>query len=1289
MNNMATTESDIVNMAMRLAGTGHQVGLTEAQIMSFAAALSSVGIEAEAGGTAFSKVMTDMQLATESGGKKLDNFAKVAGMSASQFKQAFKQDASQAIIAFIQGLGNMQKHGKSAIGVLNDMGIKDVRVRDTLLRASGASGVFTNALKIGNDAWKENTALTNEANQRYQTTASKIAMLKNNFIDLGITIFQKFEQPLKQALDIAIKNIQELQKSLSSSEISSSLDKIAQGFSNLIVIVSELAKNILPSLINVLGWILSHGSGITATIVGIVTAIKTFKTVNSIISSLEKMQKAWNTSKLAVEAYLATSKMLAETEGLTIVPLTLKETIVGLLTGKLKLATVAQRLFNIAVKENPIGFFVSAIMTLIAVFATLWATSESFRNFWIGLWHKITSLVSQAVNSIKTHFAALGITLSEIGHKIGSAFTSMGHAIQSIFKLLEPLLVGIANKAKEAWRGFIEVLEKIKEKFAFLGPIVGKISSSIIRSFTTARGIALTFVGVLANIGLRFLGLSGPIGIVASLLITLSTSFLKISGFSAEGITKTFNDLGNKISQVGDILAKNLPKFIEAGTKIIVNIIDGITKNIPKLIDTASKIITNITNGIAKTLPKIIEAGTKIIDSFADTISKSLPKLIDSGTKILDRLVQGITNAIPKLINLATKVITTYVDFITKNLPKLIDTGTKILNKLIEGITKALPKLIDLATKAITSWINAISKALPKIIDAGIKIIDKLVQGITNAIPKLANLAIKVVTTYIDFILKNLPKIIDAGIKIIDSLIQGITNAIPKILPVIIGAILLIVTNIIKNLPKILEAGAKIILALIAGIGLVIGKLALAAIKIIFELVKAILKALPQIIAAGVKLILALIKGIAQMLPTLVIAAVKIIFALVKALITNLPKILAAGVKILLALIKGIMQIIPQLALAALKIIFALVKALIVNLPKILEAGVKLVLALIKGIGSMAIQLALLGPKLILQLVIGIGKGIVWVVEKGIELGSKFVNAVISWFCQLPGKIWNWLVSSVGKISEWGGNIYNKAIESGSRFISGIISWFCQLPGRIWNWLINSITKIGQWESNIYNKAISAGSKFISGVIRWFCQLPGKIWTWLVNSIGKVASWGGNLASKGAEAAGKLVSAVVNTAKSIPGKMLEIGSNIVQGVWNGITGAAGWFSDKVSGFFGGIVDKAKGALGIHSPSRVMAAQVGKWIPPGIGQGIKDSMPELDYQMNEQMIGLTSKMRATVSMQSDKMAKRFYNNNSYTNNSRYVNNNQSVTQNITFNKPIESPVETARRIKQVGRSLVFG
>ena len=178
-NNLATTESEIVEFGLRIAGAGAQVGLTEDQILSIGAALSSVGLRAEAGGTAISKTMISLAAAVENGGKSLEQFAQVAGLSADEFSRLFRDDAAQAINAFITGLGDMERNGKSTLAVLEELGISEQRLRDTLLRASGAGDLLNKSLKIGADAWRENTALTKEAQQRYETTASQLRILWN------------------------------------------------------------------------------------------------------------------------------------------------------------------------------------------------------------------------------------------------------------------------------------------------------------------------------------------------------------------------------------------------------------------------------------------------------------------------------------------------------------------------------------------------------------------------------------------------------------------------------------------------------------------------------------------------------------------------------------------------------------------------------------------------------------------------------------------------------------------------------------------------------------------------------------------------------------------------------------------------------------------------------------------------------------------------------------------------------------------------------------------------------
>lgn len=242
-NSLATTESDIVNMAMRLAGAGSQVGLSEAEIMSFAGALSSVGIEAQAGGSAFSKIMIDMQLAAETNSARLKDFAKVAGMSASEFGEAFKKDAAGAMIEFIKGLGRAEEQGESAIKVLDDMGIKEVRLRDTLLRAAGASDVFEDAIKLGTQAWDENMALANEAAQRYETTASQIQIAKNKVKDLGIEIGQKLLPYVIQGID----------------KVSGFIDKISNAYTNMDEGTKDTIKQILKMAVVIGPYLLVVG----------------------------------------------------------------------------------------------------------------------------------------------------------------------------------------------------------------------------------------------------------------------------------------------------------------------------------------------------------------------------------------------------------------------------------------------------------------------------------------------------------------------------------------------------------------------------------------------------------------------------------------------------------------------------------------------------------------------------------------------------------------------------------------------------------------------------------------------------------------------------------------------------------------------------------------------------------------------------------------------------------------------------------------------------------------------
>lgn len=201
-NNYATTESEILDMSMRLAGAGKQIGLTEGDVLGLATALSSVGIEAEAGGSAVSKVMIDIAASVEEGGDRLEMFAKTAGMSADQFAQKWRTAPSEALSAFVKGLANAEAQGTSALGVLQELGITEVRMRDALLRSASAADMFSGAMAKGNDEFTDNLALLKEAAKRYETTESQMKIAGNAVREAAIDVGEVFLPAVKTASQI-------------------------------------------------------------------------------------------------------------------------------------------------------------------------------------------------------------------------------------------------------------------------------------------------------------------------------------------------------------------------------------------------------------------------------------------------------------------------------------------------------------------------------------------------------------------------------------------------------------------------------------------------------------------------------------------------------------------------------------------------------------------------------------------------------------------------------------------------------------------------------------------------------------------------------------------------------------------------------------------------------------------------------------------------------------------------------------------------------------------------------
>ena len=280
-NNLATTESEIVDMAMNIGAAASEMGILPPEIMAIAASFSSIGIEAAAGGTAVSTMLYDMRIAVAKGGQDLDQFAKVANMTASEFKHAFETDAAGALMSFVQGLATAEERGMDAVLMLQEMGITEVRMTKALMGAKNAVDLFGNAIDISNQAWDENIALTNEAAQRYQTTESKMQLLANAIAKVGIEMFEKFEEPFKGALDAGIKAVGELSESLSSGKLGTSVDKLAKAVSGFAKSAIEFGTKALPIVIDGLAWVLDNHKLIIGAMMAMAASMATIKIANT------------------------------------------------------------------------------------------------------------------------------------------------------------------------------------------------------------------------------------------------------------------------------------------------------------------------------------------------------------------------------------------------------------------------------------------------------------------------------------------------------------------------------------------------------------------------------------------------------------------------------------------------------------------------------------------------------------------------------------------------------------------------------------------------------------------------------------------------------------------------------------------------------------------------------------------------------------------------------------------------------------------------------------------------
>lgn len=620
-NNLATTESEITEMGLRLAGAGKQIGMTEGDIVGFAAALSSVGIEAEAGGSAFSRLMVQMQLATETGveafaplkqavaeqgvswesfvhavnwgGKELtavskqmgiptselkkmykeaskasgslEDFANVTGRTSEEFAQLFKSNPSQALIEFIQGLKDSEKHGISAIKVLDDMGITEVRLRDSLLRAANASDVFEGAVKRGNEAFNENTALAEEAGKRYGTTESQLKILRGQLNDVAIT----FGGPLVAALNSAISAAKPMIEALANmAEAFASADPKTQEF---ILKMAALAASAGPVL-KVFGKMTRFFGKTISTM---------FETAGNIDSKWQQFitKPIVNGSGSALQAVKGfVSKY--------------KSNLAGLESAGVNV--------NVLTRFTTLGETISGLFPTLDTFRANLRASQKQLNM-LGEGNKVTNFFRSFSASLQLSNSKLAKFASVVINPVGSLRNLSSAAGKS-----GTVLSGLGVAASKAGGGF--------RTFAATGiRSIASLTGAMLSNPITAILVAITatIVGVVQAWKSNFMNIQGYVKTAFSGIVKSFKSVLP----SSSSVTKTIKGLGNTFKWLGT-------GAIVGVTFAIAGFVDGL-----RAIVTVGKTVVNaimaISNGV-KGLWKRLKGDSKGADKAFKDMKKSL-----------------------------------------------------------------------------------------------------------------------------------------------------------------------------------------------------------------------------------------------------------------------------------------------------------------------------------------------------------------------------------------------------------------------------------------------------------------------------------------------------------------------------------------------------------------------------------------------------------------------------------------------------------------------------------------
>lgn len=691
-NNYATTENDIMMMSTRLAASGRLVGLTTPDVLGLATAMSSVGINAEAGGSAMSQVLNKLDKAVAEGGEKLEMFADVSGMSAQSFAKQWETDPIKAVEAFMKGLDDTAKSGGNMNMILDALGIKGIREANTVKSLSQNHELLSRAINESSDAYANGNDLALEAAEAWDSFRNKLVVFKNTMNDILKDVFARIEPVLSKSIEAVTQFASKWQ------ELS---DTQKNALADVILKVGVFAAAFGPAM-KVGGKFIQSMEPVKGTL----------SNVGSAFSSFAKDTLGETVKNMGLACTIAGGKMQLlpqiVSNGVKLANLGLKALFPAAIIGAALVGLGAlytgfedeiNRVLEVAKTKGPeiIQNLGDGIVGKIPEFASKGAELVS----------RLADTISANIPTILTVGANIVIALVEsvgnnAGKLIGAAVQIIGSLLQGIIQNLPRLIVAGVQVIAQLIVGIVQNIPQIIQVAGNIitGLITG-LGQSIPQLFSAGIKIVAELIkGLVMNI-------PEVIATGAKIIIALGKAIIGAIGTIVGGVGSAIKGFFTSIFSPGKTEAANTNQQVTSETQQMSTNVEGIlsglnqsvASNTSQMQSSVNTSFSNISADMQTNFGQGVDAVTSASQNLSGIVPQDATNVSEQSAAAYEQLAQRTQTAMDSMAN-----------SVQSSMSRISSVSTSGLNALSSGFTNTFNRITSTVNQGINRVVTSVNQ---------------------------------------------------------------------------------------------------------------------------------------------------------------------------------------------------------------------------------------------------------------------------------------------------------------------------------------------------------------------------------------------------------------------------------------------------------------------------------------------------------------------------------------------------------------------------------------------------